>query len=60
MCTKKPKVQAPPPAPAPQEPVAPLVSAAEGGDPNELLRKKGRDALKVSAPTSAVSGLNIP
>ena len=61
MCSKKPKAPPPPPPPKAEEPVAPLVSAAEGGDPNEALRKKGKDALKVSSPSGgSASGLNIP
>ena len=59
MCGKKaPKIEKPAPVKV-EEPVAPLVSASEG-DPNEQLRKKGKDALKVSTPSGASSGLNIP
>jgi hypothetical protein len=59
MCTKKaPKIEKVTPAKA-EEPVAPLVAAGET-DPNEALRKKGKDALKVSTPSGASSGLNIP
>ena len=60
MCTKTPKAPTPI-VPKVEAPVAPLVSAGEAFGSTDLQRKKGKDALKVStAPTNAVSGLNIP